>query len=65
MATNYQQASNHWLHASLPANNVQNAFFVKQLVVVMFIVVVVIAVAVESISCLLVTYVARLKASRI
>lgn len=65
MATNYQQASNHWLHASLPANNVQNAFCVKQLVVVMFIVVVAIAVAVESISCLLVTYAVRLKASRI
>lgn len=65
MATNYQQASNHWLHASLPANNVQNAFCVKQLVVVMFIVVVAIAVAVESISCLLVTYVVRLKGSRI
>lgn len=61
MATNYQKASNHWLHASLPANNVQNAFCVKQLVVVMFIVVV----AVESISCLLVTYVVRLKASHI
>lgn len=63
MATNYQQASNHWLHASLPANNVQNAFCVKQLVVVM--IVVVIVVAVESISCLLVTYAVRLKASRI